>query len=78
MKDIKRIVMDLCGHKIAWNDCVIPGVRIVRVINGFRLTECEKEVIKKWVESDSQTVLLVGGNHLGIKILRRNKHHENL
>lgn len=65
MKDIKRIVMDLCGHKIVWNDCVIPGVRKVRVIKGSRLTECEKEVIKKWVESDSKTVLWVGGNHLG-------------
>ena len=65
MKDIKRIVMDLCGHKIAWNDCVLPGVRIVRALKGFHLTGYEKEAIKRWVESDSKTVLFVGGNHLG-------------
>lgn len=73
MKDIKRIVMDLCGHKIAWNDCVLPGVRIVKILKGFLLMEYEKEVIKKWVESDSKTVLFVGGNFGNLKFFRRSR-----
>lgn len=57
-----EIVMDLCGHKFSWNDCVFPGSRVVRELHGNKLTEYEKSLITKWCESDSRKVIFSDGS----------------
>lgn len=59
MKDIKSIVLGLCGYKIVWNDCIVAGVRLIRILKGFHLTEHEEMAIRKWAKSESKKVLFV-------------------
>lgn len=56
---MKSRVLKLCGYKIRWNDCIIAGVRVVRTLKNYRLTELEKAAITKWAEDDSKQVLFM-------------------
>lgn len=56
---MKRKVLKLCGNKFVWNDYAIAGVRMVRTLKGFHLTEIEKEAVRLWAEDDSKQVLFI-------------------
>lgn len=57
MKNIKEIVMGVCGHKFAWNDYVYPKARVVKAIGRYNLTDYEKITITEWGKSDGKCVI---------------------
>lgn len=56
---MKSKVLELCGNKFCWNDCVIAGVRVVKTLKGHRLSEFEKEAVRKWAEDDFKYAIFI-------------------
>lgn len=56
---MKSKIFELCGNKITWNDCIIAGVRVVKILKWHHLSEFEKAAVRKWAEDDSKRAIFI-------------------